>query len=382
MEHAKLSASGSSRWLACPGSIRLDNPDAVKENNGAAMEGSAVHAISEKAMQLFDDATVFIGSTVESIEITREMALYANEYIDYLRAYSKSHFKMGIEKRVDFSKYVPDGFGTCDAYIIDSDNKICHVMDLKYGMIEVEAEDNSQLQLYALGLHNEFKLKDYTFMLHIIQPRVKCVEYIEPFQLSESELLDFGRYVIERAGLTELSNAPRIPGEKQCRYCPNNATCIELSKYIEQTIGCEFENIDEDKLDKDNIVAKLDNAKLSNILKAKDLILNFIKNVEYHMQTEAMTGVKFDGFKLVEAKTNRRFTDKAESVLFEKLGDSCYTKKLIGVTDAEKLIKDKKIIDEITFKPKGSPTLVKSTDRRKEISFDDAEFENINNVEE
>lgn len=359
-EHSRLSASSSSRWLVCPGSLTLDEPDRKELINEMAKIGTVVHAIAEDCLVLNIDAEVFNNTIIDDIEITDEYLTWANCYVDYIMSYYTSKFKIGIEHRTNYSKYAEDGFGTMDAYIVDNVNKILHIFDLKCGRITVDAYQNSQLTLYALGVRDELKLKNYTYKLHIIQPRTY---HYDTWEFDNKYLNDFAKMVTERAKLT--TSSIRIPGEKQCQWCKNNPTCNELKIYMDDLIGNMFDNIEELPM---NDILKIYNN--------KKLISTYLENIENYLLEKAMNGEKLDGLKLVISNPHRKYTEEAEEILDMYLGEKAYTQKLIGVTAATKLL-DKKIIDTIVYKPKGVPKLASITDKRETIEDISLQFDVI-----
>lgn len=365
-KHAKLSASGSSKWLNCPGSVEAESKIPNKQSVYAE-EGTLAHELADICLKKGLEAKKYIGCDIlyapeKSSIITEEMAKFVQEYIDYVLAHATKNSQLYTEDRVDFSNIVPDGFGTMDAAIFDYDTGICHIFDLKYGQgVPVDAVENTQAQLYALGFYNELKCLDVikSFKIHIVQPRV--FNY-SSWEISLDDLVKFGEYASKKANEALTPNAPRTPGEKQCKWCNAKATCPALKKHTEDTILSSFEG-----LNKDIMFNELNDEQLKLILDNKNLIEDFLKSVEQHIYDRVLNGEKFEGYKLVEGRSNRKWVDDAEEVLKNKLGKNAYEKKLIGITAAGKKLK-KDEVEELTYKPEGKLELVLASDKRKEVT--------------
>lgn len=388
IKHAKLSASGSSKWLNCAGSVEAESK-LPNKSSIYAEEGTLAHELADICLKNYIES-IFgskpyvthipldikykspldrIGETIKcesdgkviSTIVTDEMAKFVQEYIDYVLAHETKNSQLYTEDRVDFSNVVPDGFGTMDAAILDYDTGICHIFDLKYGQgVSVDAVENTQAQLYALGFYNELKCLDVikSFKIHIVQPRI--FNY-SSWEITLDDLVKFGEYASKKANEALAPNAPRTPGEKQCKWCKAKATCPALKKYTEDTILSTFED-----LNKDIMTNKLNDEQLKLILDNKNLIEDFLKSVEQYIYGRVLTGEKFEGYKLVEGRSNRKWVDDAEKVLKNKLGEDAYEKKLIGITAAVKKLK-KDEVEELTYKPEGKLQLVPDSDKRKEV---------------
>jgi hypothetical protein len=384
MKHAVLSASGSERWINCPGSVAFCKPY-PRTTTVYADEGTVAHEIADRVLKSkarIKSAEKYEGKTLKHLKISvpsfdgdyvisREMVTHVQEYVDYVLSFETKTSKRFNEQRVDYSHYVPQGFGTCDASIIDDDT--LHIFDLKFGKgVEVYAEQNTQAQLYAIGF---LKLTDgLTFVnidkitLHICQPRR---QHFDSWTLTKKELLKFAQYASIRANETLKDDAPLVPGEKQCKFCPAKQDCPALKEIAEKSLLTAFDDID----DKDSLptIERLTDEEKRAILKNKKLIETFLESVEKDVFRTLANGQEFDGYKLVEGRSNRVYTEQAESLIVERLGEYAYNKKLIGVTEAEKKL-GKAFISAITMKPSGKPTLVTSNDKRDVISLNSVDL--------
>lgn len=380
-KHAKLSASGSSKWINCPGSVEAESK-IVKRQSVYAEEGTLAHELADMCLKKKVDTSTFIGKTITvesdgkvlSTVVDKEMAKFVQEYLDYVRSFETKNSQLYTEDKVDFSNIAPDGFGTMDAAILDYDTGICHIFDLKYGQgVEVSAVENTQGQLYALGFYNELKCLDVikAFTIHIIQPR----KYnFSSWEISIKDLLAFGEFAKERAKEALTPGAKRVPGYKQCEFCNAKASCTALDKFTQEIISADFDNLD--KLDSKEVTDE----RVKLILDNKKLIESFLNAVESRAFDRLISGEKIPGYKLVEGKSNRKWIDGAEQTLIEKLGDEAFEKSLIGITAAEKKL-NKKEVNELTYKPQGRLTLAPESDKRPAVTSVSEDFENLNSEE-
>jgi hypothetical protein len=374
IQHAKLSASGSSRWLYCTGSIKAEETFKDKSNPAAA-EGTTAHELADI---LLKDPSLneqdFLGKTLQDaqeIVITQEMIDYVMDYVLYVRNLGGEQF---YEERVDFSEWVPEGFGTSDAIVVVGTT--LNVVDLKYGKgVPVYAENNTQGMLYALGAYNDYShLFDIERVrIHIYQPRISN---FSEWELSLTELLEFGKWASERAREALSDDAPRTPGDKQCTWCKAKATCMKLADYTQEIISSDFDDLDELPS-----VNDLTDDRLQTILEAKKLIESYLKAVEEHVADKLFSGESFPGFKLVAGRSLRKWENEedAQIALIDLLEDDAFEKKLLTPAKAEKALgaKRKDEISHLIVKPEGKPTLAPESDKRPSINDCSEDFENI-----
>lgn len=367
--HAKLSASGSSTWLNCPGSVKAQEPY-PNTSSIFADEGTMAHEIADLCLSTRNDAEAYIGRTLKSLgikigsykqthKIDKIMADYVQEYLDYVLSHETGNSELYTEERVDFSNVVPEGFGTMDSAVLDYGKRVLHIFDLKYGKgITVDAFENTQGQMYATGMLNEYGFLDAfdTIRIHIVQPRKNN---FSAWDISVKDLITFGKWVAERADLALSGNAPRVPGEKQCQWCDARADCPALMKFAEDIVRSEFAAMDDEPLDAGMLTLE----EKSLVLRHAKLIKKFISNIEDSAYEALSAGIDFPGMKLVRGSANRVIPAEAEFMLSEKLGDEAYNKKLKGIGELEKLL-GKKEIAAIAVRPEGKIVMVASDDKR------------------
>lgn len=362
--HALLSASGAYRWLKCPGSARLEDKFEDEPSIYAA-EGTLAHEMAElKIVKHFtadlrpSEFKKRINELKKNELYTAEMDRYTNEYRDYINdiylSFESKPFFLA-EQRVDFSSYVPEGFGTVDCTLVG--DKVIHIFDLKYGKgVPVTAENNPQGMLYALGTYLEQSAIDEIekVVIHIIQPRIKNTS---SFEISSEDLLKWAESIKDVAQKAYEGSDEYHVGE-HCGFCKANGNCRkQAEKYM------NIEILDPALLTDEEIGEGL--AKVKELSK-------WAKKFEDYALIRAQNGGNVKGWKLVAGRGgNRTFTDKAVAAqLLEEVGldrEEIYKTELISVTAAEKLLGEEtlyKIAGNYIQKPEGKPTLATLDDKR------------------
>ena len=357
--HAVLSASSSDRWLHCPPSARLCESYEDKGSDYAA-EGTDAHALCEyklrKALGLeAEDPTENLTWFNEEMnDCANGYAAYVLEQVEAAKHVCADPVVL-IEQRVDFSRWVEGGFGTADALIIaDGTLKIC---DYKHGLgVLVRAEENPQLMCYALGALELFdKIYDIeTVSMTIYQPRR---DNVSTFEMLKDDLYRWADEVLKpTAELAFAGDGNFLCGE-WCGFCKAKTDCraraeanLELARY-------EFK-----------FPPLLTDEDIEDILAKVDELVSWASDIKDYALQQAISGKEWHGYKLVEGRSNRKYTNDAlVAAAVERIGIDPYERKLLGVTAMQKLL-GKSRFDEILAayieKPQGKPTLVPESDKR------------------
>ena len=360
--HAVLSASSSHRWLNCNPSARLEQEFEDWETEAAA-EGTAAHALAEhklrKALKMRSSRPQSQFDSDEMEEHTDSYVEFVLEQLERAKQYCTDPMIL-IEQKLDFSCYVPDGFGTGDCLIVA--DKTLHIIDFKYGLgVLVDAYENPQMMLYALGALRIFdSLYDIEKVsMSIFQPRR---ENVSTWSIPVTELKHWADETLKpKAELAYAGKGEYVPGA-WCQFCKAAVKCraradarMELAKY-------EFA-----------LPPLLTDAEIEDILGKLDDLTKWANEIIAYAQDAAINhGKHWTGFKVVESKTNRKYTDEAAVIEAANAAGyhDIYKKSLISITEMEKLMGKKtfsEILGEYVKKPQGKPTLVPASDKRPAI---------------
>lgn len=359
--HALLSASSAHRWLACPPSAAAALRYADESSEYAA-EGTLAHEVAEAIVSCSakpDELLTREGVTVEMVN-------YASEYRDYISEQRTSPDDLLLlETRVDFSPWVPEGFGTCDAMLIRG--KILTVIDYKYGVgVPVSAVNNPQMRLYALGALNDYgiALDVETVEMHIYQPRI---HNISTDTVSVQELLRWSEKVVKPSAKKAWEGKGTYKAGDHCRFCPHAAKCRALANYCKSYVDLQGN---------DHAVPTLTPAEIADILTAEPVITSWLRRVKARALEELLDGKEIPGFKAVDGRLgNRQWAD--ESRVTEILRDAGYTeddyidRKLKSPAGMDELLGKKtaaELLGCVTVRKPGQPTIALDTDRRPAIT--------------
>nr|DAJ01581.1 MAG TPA: Protein of unknown function (DUF2800) [Caudoviricetes sp.] len=363
MAHALLSASASSRWLHCTPSARLERkfPDA---SSLYAEEGTQAHAYAEQFLNLFlktGKTTVAIKDNAEMQEAVQSYVSICVEKINEARTASPDA-QIKVEQRLDFSRWVPEGFGTGDMVMVS--DKYFEIVDLKYGKgVPVSAVNNSQMRLYALGMYEAF---GYLYgadevRMTIVQPRLDSVS---TETISVDDLLAWGEGVKKKAKIAFKGEGEFCAGN-HCRFCKARNTCRVHAEY-------ELKNVKEDLQ-----TAELEDFEISDILLRAKSIRSWLGGLEAYALGKALDGYEWPGMKLVEGRSTRKITDSklaAYQLLNAGFGAEVIykPKELKSMTELEKLCGKKmfsELMSGVIEKPPGKPTLVSADDKRQALEI-------------
>ena len=371
-EHALLSPSASHRWMVCTPSARLEDP-IENTSSSAADEGTLAHELADCALTeylngnyvpLLDELPVPL-DIKENPYYSPEMDRYVTDYVCYVvDLYEvKENANMGIEQTFDLTSYVPGCFGSCDCNI--ESGKILDIIDLKYGKgVKVEAKDNSQLMMYALGVLRALSPKRQaeieTVRMHIAQVRLG---HFPVFEMSARDLTHWGIHVLRPTAEKAFAGQGDCVVGSHCKFCRFKPQC----RAQKDALVDEFEEHGSTK------ALTLD--EIGDLLKKADMFTDWLSSVKQYAMQAALEGKTVKGWKLVEGKSNRTITDEAEAVKrLSELGfseDSLKNHKLKGIGDLEKMVGKRPLavtLDGILIKPSGAPTLAVEEDPREAIT--------------
>lgn len=375
-DHALLSASSAHRWLECPPSVvaGLREPDS---SSAAAEQGTAAHELAEWKLR----RALHLDPTIKPVSdwLDAEMDAHTDDYVAYIQqvlaevCQTTTDPLVCIEQHLDFSHVVPDGFGTGDCVIVAAGT--IHVIDLKYGAgVLVEAEDNPQLKLYAIGAIAAFNmLYDITdVVVHIFQPRR---ENVTSWATTVADLEAWAENEVRpKAELAAAGEGEFCPGS-WCQFCKIAPTCRARAEANLALAKSEFKP-----------PAELTDTEIADVLRQLPQLTKWASDVEaYATSLTVNQGKQWDGFKLVAGRSIRKYADGTKVIhALEGAGISdIFDQKLRTITALEKQLGKKQfaeVLGDLVIKPAGKPTLVPDTDKRAALDVRDAatEFTPIN----
>jgi len=394
--HALLSASSSHRWLNCPPSARLEQ-NFPNETSVFAEEGTFCHSLGEMKIRKYLHEQVKRPQSEEfdTEEIENISDTYAQFVIDI--AEQMKHYGTPLlmaEERVDYSFIAPGGFGTSDAVIIGKDEDgsgVLHICDLKTGKgVFVEVEGNPQLRLYALGALHAYEdlFPIDKVRMSIVQPRL---DNIATAEMTADDLRAWGESIKETAKLAYAGKGEQHPGD-WCRFCRARHACKACADEAMSLVKDEFLDLDamEDSDDSAPVFKEpslLSKHQIESLLPKLNRISSWIESVFAYVASEAIQhGEHFSGYKIVEGRSRRQFTNERQVVdAAAKAGyTDLYKKQLMSLTEIEKLMGKKNFADilgDYVVKPPGKLSLVEETDPRPAVELTEASDE-FNNLDE
>lgn len=361
--HALLSASGAERWLACPASAKLAEQYPAQDTD-FTREGTLAHEVAE---------FIANGGNAEDVRETmvsdefdlEEMIRHAENYRDFIDGLCGTGTTKMLEVRVDFSNWVPEGFGTADCILLHPDG-VMDVIDFKYGKgVEVSAVNNPQMMLYGLGAYN-----DYGFVydiqrvrLHIFQPRK---DNISDFDIPVELLLEFGKRAHEKAEET-LSDSPAMHEGKHCKFCPHAGRCTRLTRACIGLVSYRGTLCPRP--------TNLTPEAVSKLLELEPMITAWLKKLKEQARTDLLNGEEIPGFKVVEGKLgNRKWTDElAVAKALDEAGiakEDYTTVELLSPAAMDKALGKKRaaeLLSKLTVREPGAPVVVPNSDKRPKL---------------
>ena len=368
--HAILSASSSHRWLHCLPSARLEL-EFENTNGEAAKEGTAAHALSEhklkKALRIRSKRPTSEYDSDEMEECTDAYVDFIMEQVELARKSCTDPIVL-IEQRLDFSCYVPDGFGTGDCVIISDDR--LHIVDFKYGMgVLVDAEDNPQMKLYALGAleiyDSLYDIKEIS--MTIFQPRR---ENVSTWTVPVEELKAWAEEELKpKAAKAYQGEGEYMPGP-WCTFCRASTRCRARADENLKLAQMEIK-----------MPPLLTDSEIEEVLTILPDLTKWANEITAYATDAAVNhGKEWHGFKVVEGRSVRKYKDEnavAEKAVISGYKD-IYRKSLIPMTEMQKLMgktKFEEILGNLIYKPPGKPTLVPNSDKRPAMNVADAKNE-------
>ena len=373
--HAKLSASGSEKWMTCTPSAHLEDqfPD---EGSEFAREGTFAHAVFEQEM------LTFLGRPVKPLPIdgsqfdSQDLRDHVDAAVDRAMQAVHEAYKrckdpvILVEQRLDFSRWVPEGFGTGDLVIIT--DGLVEILDLKFGKgIYVDARDNSQMRLYGLGAYNELAhLYDITDVrMTVLQPRLNNYSSEE---LTIKELLCWADdEVVPKAALAWTGEGDFVAGD-HCISCFCKARYLCPARADQALAVAKFEFGDGYKGDVIPTPDTLTMDRIAELLPKADLVISWFTDLkDYALEQATKNNNIAPGFKLVEGRSNRKYSNQDDVAAKLKAAGIeeavMYERSLLGITAMEKAIGKKvftEVLGDLIVKPEGKPTLVSVSDKR------------------
>lgn len=375
-DHARLSPSASHRWINCPGSVHLAEQCPPQGGSTYTAEGTEAHALAELKLRKFNEegTSDFFDKQLEKAR--SEFEYYCGEMDEatdfYFDIVTEKVLEGGpdaelmIEQRFSLDKWVPDSFGSADAVIIAGHT--IEVCDLKYGKgVKVDAVGNPQLRLYGLGAAELFgDLYDFdTVRVTIIQPRL---DHVSTEEISLADLRDWAENWVAPAAKLAMSNTDEVHCGDWCQFCPAKAICRERAEANLELARHDFKK-----------PALLTDEEIGEILRQAEEVQKWVADVSAYALEQALAGKQYDGWKLVEGRSIRKYADEikvADTLKAAGFDEALlYERKLNGITNMEKLVGKKKLTEllgDLLVKPAGKPVLVPESDKREAIKTTEA----------
>ena len=375
-DHARLSPSASHRWINCPGSVHLAEQCPPLGGSTYTAEGTEAHALAELKLRKFNEEGTceFFDKQLEKAR--SEFEYYCGEMDEatdfYFDIVTEKVIEGGpdaelmIEQRFSLDKWVPNSFGSADAVIIAGHT--IEVCDLKYGKgVKVDAVGNPQLRLYGLGAAELFgDLYDFdTVRVTILQPRL---DHVSTEEISLEDLMAWAENEVAPKAQMAMNNSEVVHCGDWCQFCPAKAICRERAEANLELARHDFKK-----------PALLTDEEIGEILRQADEVQKWVADVSAYALEQALAGKQYEGWKLVEGRSIRKYADEikvADTLKAAGYDEALlYERKLNGITNMEKLVGKKKLTEllgNLLVKPAGKPVLVPESDKREAINTTEA----------
>ena len=358
-KHATLSASSSHRWLNCPPSVRICE-NYADVTTDYALEGTDAHALCE--YQLKQSLGILAEDPIENLTwYNAEMEGCAAGYAAYVMELLEDAKQactdpvVLIEQRVDFSRWVKDGFGTADCILIA--DGVLNIVDYKHGKgVRVSAEKNPQMMLYALGSLEIFDgIYDVeSVRMTIYQPRLSNVSVSE---MEKNALLEWADTELTQKAQLAYEGKGEFHSGEWCRFCKAKVECRERAEANLELAKYEFAK-----------PPLLEDEEIADILGKVDALTAWADDVKEYALQQAVGGKKWSGWKLVEGRSNRKYRSDADVAnVVAHAGFDPYEHKVRGITAMQMLLgrsRFEELLSPYIEKPQGKPTLVPESDKR------------------
>lgn len=377
MSHAVLSPSSANRWINCPPSALL-NAEAPQTDTIYTREGTLAHAVCElKARKhFFGMGPQKYGAALRKLKADAlwqdEMDGYTDDYLEALKDIAARYRVVpyvALEQRVDFSEYVPEGFGTADCIMIGAEDGIegdvLHVIDFKYGRgVEVSAEDNPQMKLYALGAVLDYmSIYDiFTVRMTIVQPRIKREP--DTWEMPARDLLRWAEETVKPAATLAAKGAGDFAEGDWCRWCAIRGRC--RARAAANTVLEDFGF---------RKPPELTDAEVGRVLTLGRRLQSWLSDLEAYALGACLAGGDIPGYKAVEGRSQRVWSDADAAFDAAKVAgvpeEMLYERKPVTLAQLEKLMGKKPFaltLGGFVVSPPGKPTLVTSDDKRDAIT--------------
>ncbi len=361
-KHAYLSASSAHRWMQCTRSPDMCS-DIKEKDSPYAKEGTDAHSLCEhKVLAALGRDSPDPAKNLGCFD--QEMDDCSDEYRNFVMEQAAEAGRrcpdplVLVEERLDFSRWVPEAFGTGDCVIVA--DGLLTIIDFKYGVgVLVSAEDNPQMRCYALGALDAFgSLYDIqTVRMCIFQPRRDNVSISE---IPVEELLKWAEEELMPKAQLAYNGEGEFTAGSHCIFCAAKAVCRARAEYNLELARYELE-----------MPSRLEESEIAGILARIDGLTAWASDVKGYALAQALAGTKYRGFKVVEGRSVRKYTDEdAAAKAVKDAGYDPYEQKILGITAMTKLLGKKRfaeLLDGLVHKPPGKPVLAPESDKRPEM---------------